>query len=107
MRVEAFRIRGDQALRTEDLDMTDGTCCSILGWCARADALLNLPGFHVLAVVHEDPGRVVVSIETDTRTGRCCPRLSKQDLFSYRWTNITTPVSIDSLYGCVTTALFQ
>ncbi|WNB86977.1 ISL3 family transposase [Cellulomonas sp. ATA003] len=40
-------------------------------WCARADALFNVPGLHVLEVDHDD-GRVVVTVESDqTLTG--CP----------------------------------
>lgn len=39
-------------------------------WCARADALFDVPGMHVLEVVRE-PARLVLTVETDTAINGC------------------------------------
>lgn len=52
--------------------MDNPTGCSSAGWCARADALLNIAGMHILAVVHDtDRGRLEVTVETDADVGGC------------------------------------
>lgn len=41
-------------------------------WCARTDALFNLPGVHVLDVERgEGAGGLVVTVETDQDVGGC------------------------------------
>ena len=37
------------------------TCGSGVGWCARADALFNASGMHVLEVARDESGRLVVA----------------------------------------------
>jgi transposase len=39
-------------------------------WCARADALLGVPGVHVLSVERQ-PERLVLTVETDADVGGC------------------------------------
>jgi len=52
--------------------MDNPTGCSSAGWCARADALLNIAGMHILAVVHDlERGRLEVTVETDADVGGC------------------------------------
>jgi len=48
------------------------TCGPGARWCARADALFNLPGMHVLDVKGRDDARLVVTVESDADVG-CCP----------------------------------
>src|SRR5690349_270729 len=47
------------------------TCGSTVPWCARADALFNLPDVHVLDVARDDRDRLVVTVETDADVGGC------------------------------------
>jgi transposase len=47
------------------------TCGSSLRWCARADALFNLAGMHILDVAHDEADRLVVTVETDADVGGC------------------------------------
>src|SRR4051794_34455040 len=47
------------------------TCGSAVPWCARADALFNLPGVHVLDVARDQRDRLIVSVETDADVGGC------------------------------------
>ena len=47
------------------------TCGSGVGWCARADALFNADGLHVLGVHTDDLGRLVITVETDADVGGC------------------------------------
>ncbi len=52
--------------------MDDCTCGSRAPWCARADALFNLPGVHLLGVYHDGGARrLVVTVETDQIMGGC------------------------------------
>ena len=46
------------------------TCGSSLRWCPRADALFDVAGMHVLAVVGEG-GRLVLKVETDQILAGC------------------------------------
>jgi len=39
-------------------------------WCARADAMFNTSGMHVLDVGHDEP-RVVVAVQADTDRAGC------------------------------------
>ncbi len=39
-------------------------------WCARADALFDVPGMHVLEV-HREPDRLVLTVESDADVGGC------------------------------------
>jgi len=47
------------------------TCGPGARWCARADALFNLPGMHVLDVKGRDDARLVVTVESDADVGGC------------------------------------
>ena len=47
------------------------TCGPRPGWCARADALFNASGMHVLEVAQDESGRLVVTVETDADVGGC------------------------------------
>jgi transposase len=47
------------------------TCGSTAPWCARADALFNLPDVHVLDVARDARDRLVVTVETDADIGGC------------------------------------
>jgi transposase len=40
-------------------------CGSGARWCARADAMFDVPGLHVLAVVVDEKDRLVVTVESD------------------------------------------
>jgi transposase len=40
------------------------TCGSSARWCARADALFDVPGMHVLEVARDDRGRLLLTVET-------------------------------------------
>ncbi|EWS99553.1 hypothetical protein N865_02125, partial [Intrasporangium oryzae NRRL B-24470] len=42
-----------------------------MGWCARADALFNASGMHVLEAAPDELGRLVVTIESDAGVGGC------------------------------------
>ena len=47
-------------------------CGSGARWCARADAIFDVPGMHVLDVNEDDRGRLVLTVESDqVQTG--CP----------------------------------
>jgi transposase len=47
-------------------------CGSAARWCARADAIFDVPGMHVLDVNEDDRGRLVLTVESDqVHTG--CP----------------------------------
>ena len=52
--------------------MDDCTCGVGVRWCARADALFDVPGMHVLDVAVDGRGRLVLTVETD-RTVAGCP----------------------------------
>ncbi|MGA7205456.1 MAG: ISL3 family transposase [Specibacter sp.] len=53
---------------TRNPDMNNATCCR--RWCARADALLDVPGIHVVAV--ENTAREqIISVETDQILAGC------------------------------------
>ena len=45
--------------------MAHCTCGSSARWCARADALFDVPGMHVLEVARDDLGRLLLTVETD------------------------------------------
>lgn len=45
-------------------------CGSGVHWCARADALFDVAGMHVLEVARE-PDRLVITVETDADTAGC------------------------------------
>jgi len=45
-------------------------CGSGVHWCARADALFDVAGMHVLEVLRE-PDRFVITVETDADTAGC------------------------------------
>jgi transposase len=47
------------------------TCGSTAPWCARADALFNLPDVHVLDVTRDQRDRLMVTVETDADVGGC------------------------------------
>ncbi|WP_169735781.1 helix-turn-helix domain-containing protein, partial [Intrasporangium oryzae] len=47
------------------------TCGPRMGWCARADALFNASGMHVLEAAPDELGRLVVTIESDAGVGGC------------------------------------
>jgi transposase len=40
-------------------------CGSGARWCARADAMFDVPGMHVLDVTVDDQQRLVVTVESD------------------------------------------
>jgi transposase len=46
------------------------TCGPGTRWCARADALLDVAGMHLLAVAH-DEGRLVLTVETGQAVTGC------------------------------------
>lgn len=47
------------------------TCVSNDPWCARADALFDVAGMHVLAVERDRSDRLVLTVETDADVGGC------------------------------------
>lgn len=52
--------------------MTHCTCAPATSWCARADEMFGVAGFHVLDVTSRDDGMLVLDVESDqTLTG--CP----------------------------------
>jgi transposase len=46
-------------------------CGSGARWCARADAIFDVPGMHVLDVNEDDRGRLVVTVESDQVQAGC------------------------------------
>ena len=44
--------------------MRDRTCTPGVRWCARADALFDVPGTHVIDVGRDEDGRLVLTVET-------------------------------------------
>ena len=52
--------------------MTHSMCGAGVRWCARADAIFDVPGMHVLDVGDDRDGRLIVTVESDqVETG--CP----------------------------------
>jgi transposase len=49
----------------------DCTCGPGVRWCARADALFNVPGLHVLEVARDDCGRLLLAVESDQTVAGC------------------------------------
>ena len=49
--------------------MDDCTCGVGVRWCARADALFDVPGMHVLDVAVDGRDRLVLTVETDQADG--------------------------------------
>jgi transposase len=47
------------------------TCGSGARWCARADAMFNVPGIHMLDVEARHRGRLVLSVESGQREAGC------------------------------------
>src|SRR4029453_14044787 len=70
--VGAFRIRGDQALREKAPTVPHSMCGSGARWCARADAIFDVPGMHVLDVEIDDQQRLVLAVESG-QTEAACP----------------------------------
>src|SRR5215217_8283765 len=67
--VGAFKIRGDQALRSKAPTMDHPMCGSGARWCARADAMFDVPRMHVLAVAVDEKDRLVVTRITQRNEG--------------------------------------
>ena len=70
--VGAFKIRGDQALRSKAPTMDHPMCGSGARWCARADAMFDIPRMHVLAVMVDEKDRLVLTVESD-QVEQGCP----------------------------------
>src|SRR5215217_5248094 len=70
--VGAFKIRGDQALRSKAPTMDHPMCGSGARWCARADAMFDVPRMHVLAVMVDEKDRLVLTVESD-QVEQGCP----------------------------------
>jgi transposase len=52
--------------------VTHSMCGAGVRWCARADAIFDVPGMHVLDVEGDRDGRLIVTVESDqVETG--CP----------------------------------
>jgi transposase len=51
--------------------MRDCTCGPGARWCARADALFDVPGMHVLDIGRDEDGRLVLRVETDQAAMGC------------------------------------
>lgn len=51
--------------------MSESRCSDGAHWCARADEMFNAPGLHVLEVVHDGRGLLVVTVETDEVVTGC------------------------------------
>ena len=51
--------------------MDDCTCGEGVRWCARADALFDVPGLHVLDVARDEDGRLVLTVETEQQIAGC------------------------------------
>jgi transposase len=51
--------------------VTHSMCGSGARWCARADAIFDVPGMHVLDVNGDDRGRLVVTVESDQVQAGC------------------------------------
>jgi predicted deacylase len=47
------------------------TCGPGVRWCARADALFDVPGLHVLDVARDEDGRLVLTVETEQQIAGC------------------------------------
>ena len=47
------------------------TCGSVAPWCARADAMFNVPGMHVLDVELDDRGRLMLTVESGQLEAGC------------------------------------
>ena len=45
--------------------MTHSMCGSGARWCARADAIFDVPGMHVVDVEDDRDGWLVVTVESD------------------------------------------
>lgn len=52
-------------------------CGSGVCWCARADALFDVPGMHVLEVQRE-PDRLVLTVESDAEVAGCPSRRGRR-----------------------------
>ncbi len=50
--------------------MDHSTCASSALWCPRTDLLFDVPGMHVMTVDRQ-PGRVVLTVESDAHVGGC------------------------------------
>ena len=51
--------------------MDDCTCGPGVRWCARADALLDVSGLHVLDVARDEDGRLLLAVESDQTMAGC------------------------------------
>src|SRR4051794_38497019 len=51
--------------------MSHLTCGSGMRWCARADAIFDVPGMHVLDVAVDERGRLVLTVESDQLKAGC------------------------------------
>jgi transposase len=51
--------------------VTHSMCGSGARWCARADAIFDVPGMHVLDVNDDDGGRLVLTVESDQVQAGC------------------------------------
>jgi hypothetical protein len=51
--------------------MGDCTCGPGARWCARADALFDVPGMHVLDFGRDEDGRLVMRVESDQAATGC------------------------------------
>ena len=51
--------------------MRDCTCGPGARWCARADALFDVAGMHLLDVDRDDRGRLLLTVETDQAAMGC------------------------------------
>src|SRR5512133_3308800 len=69
--VGPFRIRGDQALRPKAPTVPHSMCGSGARWCARADAIFDVPDMHVLDVEIDDQRRLVLTIESGQLVAAC------------------------------------
>jgi hypothetical protein len=48
-------------------------CGAGVRWCARADAIFDVPGMHVLDVEGDRDGRLIVTVESDQVETGCRP----------------------------------
>jgi hypothetical protein len=46
-------------------------CGSGVRWCARADAILDVPGMHILSVEIDDEQRLVLTVESGQSEAAC------------------------------------
>jgi transposase len=51
--------------------VTHSMCGSGARWCARADAIFDVPGMHVLDVIENDRGQLVLTVESDQVQAGC------------------------------------